>query len=76
MEERIPILKYKKRVRTIQDAKAILSKLISAFMKGEIDNKDAKDLCYLLNTYVAIHRDTDLEERIEQLENRSLNYVA
>jgi hypothetical protein len=46
----------------------LLSKLIAGFCRGEIDGDNAKTLCYLLVSWVNIARDSDLEQRIEKLE--------
>jgi hypothetical protein len=54
--------------KNIKDAKRILSKLISAFIKGEIEDQRAKTLCYLLNSFVMIVRDNDFETRLQLLE--------
>jgi chemotaxis regulatin CheY-phosphate phosphatase CheZ len=55
--------------KNIKDAKRILSKLISAFIKGEIEDQRAKTLCYLLNSFVMIVRDNDFETRLQLLES-------
>ena len=58
------------RIRKLKDAKRLLSRLIHEFQKGTINNRDAKDLCYLIVSFVQIAKDVDLEERINQLEER------
>ena len=54
--------------KTIEDAKKILSKLISAFIKGEIEDQKSKTLCYLINSFVMIIKDNDFENRLINLE--------
>ena len=54
--------------RNVNDAKRILSKLISEFIKGTIEDNRAKTLCYLLNSYVSITRETDFESRLSEVE--------
>jgi hypothetical protein len=54
--------------KNIKDAKRILSKLISAFIKGEIEDQRAKTLCYLLNSFVMIIKENDFEIRLKLLE--------
>jgi len=63
----------KKPVRTVNDAKRMLSKLIHGFQLGTINGTDAKTLCYLLISYTQIIRDFDFEERIKKLEERAKN---
>ena len=56
------------KIRQLKDAKRLLSKLITEFQKGTIKSREAKDLCYLIVSYVNIAKDIDLEERIKSLE--------
>lgn len=55
-------------VKSAKDARRMLSRLISEFRAGEIEGTNAKTLCYLLQTYVNIQKDTEIEERILALE--------
>ena len=57
--------------RTVNQARRLLSKLIAALYRGEVDDVRARTLCYLLINFVTICKDTDLEERISRLENAS-----
>lgn len=68
-----PLVANAKRVKSIEDAKNLLSKLISLFCKGRINGRDAKDLCYLLSQYVAVTKDTDFEARLQALEEKTEN---
>ncbi len=63
-----PLLGRPIRVNTQQKARQLLSRLILEFQKGTIKNKDAKDLCYLIISYVNVSTQTDIEERVKKLE--------
>jgi len=54
--------------RSVAQARRILSKLISAFIRGEIADGPAKTLTYLLVSFVGIIRDSDFEKRLQALE--------
>lgn len=56
------------RVRNNQDARRLLGRLILQLQTGAIENRLAKDLTYLLISYVQIARESDLEVRLEELE--------
>ncbi len=56
------------RVRNIQDARRLLSRLILQLQTGAIEGRQAKDLTYILISYVQIARESDLEVRLEELE--------
>jgi predicted nucleotidyltransferase len=58
------------RVKNLKDAKRLMSRLLVAFQRGDTDNRDAKDLAYLLSVYVQIVKDSEIEERIAMLEER------
>ena len=55
-------------VTKLKDAKRLLSRLITQFQCGEVDSRFAKDLCYLLTSYVSVAKDTEIEERLQLLE--------
>jgi len=55
--------------RTVNAARRLLSKLIAALYRGEIDDIRARTLTYMLISYVSICKDSSLEERIARLEN-------
>ena len=57
-----------KEIRNVKDARRLLSRIISEFRAGKIEGTDAKTMAYLLSVYVQITKDTELEERILQLE--------
>jgi len=63
-----PLLSGIEAPKNINDAKRILSKLISGFIRGEIEDTKAKTLCYLLTVYVSVIRETELEKRISEIE--------
>jgi hypothetical protein len=66
----IPLIKHRAKIRDISDAKNLLSKIISEFMKGNLQNQEAKTLCYLLINYVSICKDSDLEARLHEIESQ------
>jgi len=59
------------RVKNLRDAKKLLARLLVAFQRQELDGRKAKDLAYLLSVYVSIVKDSDLEERLRILEERT-----
>jgi hypothetical protein len=62
----------KKPVRTVQDAKKMLGKLIHAFQFGKIDSAQARTLTYMLISFAQMVKDADLEEWLENIERRVL----
>jgi len=56
------------KVTNLKTAKRLLSRLIYDLQPGAVDNQTAKDLTYLLTSYVNIFKTMELQERIEQLE--------
>lgn len=62
-----PLVKAVK-VRTIKDAKRLMSKLITGFQQGTIIGRDAKDMAYLLTVFLQIVKDFEIEKRIESIE--------
>lgn len=58
------------KVTKINHAKRLLSKLIYQLQKGEITGQLAKDLTYLLSTFINIFKTAELEERINKLEEK------
>lgn len=66
-------VKIPSRITNIRQAKRILSSLISEFVKGSITNQDAKDLAYLLSTFVSIIKDAELEQKLSLMEKRLEN---
>ncbi len=61
------------KVTKISDAKRLLSKLIYKLQIGEIEGQSAKDMTYLLISYVNMIKDIEFEERLKQLEERTQN---
>jgi len=59
------------RVRNLKDAKKLLGRLLVAFQRKEVDNRDAKDLAYLVSVYVQVLKDAELEQRIAKLEEKT-----
>ncbi len=58
------------KVTKISDAKRLLSKLIYKLQTGEIEGQSAKDMTYLLISYVNMIKDIEFEERLKQLEEK------
>ena len=56
------------RVNTLRSAKRLLSRLITQLQAGTIEGREAKDMCYLLSTFIVLVRDFDLEERVKKIE--------
>lgn len=67
VNDNTPLVKAVK-VRTIKDAKRLMSKLITAFQEKTIDGRDAKDMAYLLTVFLQIVKDFELEKRVEEIE--------
>ena len=68
--EGIPLLYRPIRINKIDDARRLLSRLILEFQKGTIQSRDAKDLCYLVVSYVNVASQTDLEARLSAIEQK------
>jgi hypothetical protein len=64
----IPLIPGKIRLTNIRGARRILSKLIAGFINNEIWDTNARTLTYLLSSYVAMTRDSDIESRLTELE--------
>jgi hypothetical protein len=58
----------KKPVRTARDATKMLGKLIHAFQFGKIDTVQARTLTYMLVSFSAMVKDSEFEERLDELE--------
>ncbi|MEI7812622.1 MAG: hypothetical protein WCJ01_09370 [Ignavibacteria bacterium] len=52
-------------IKNIRDAKDVLSKLIRGFCRGEIEDTQAKTLCYLLTSFVNISKEAEIEVEAE-----------
>lgn len=61
------------RIKKISDAKRLLSKLIYKLQTGEITGQVAKDLTYLLISYVNIVRDLEIENRLKIIEEKVIS---
>ena len=59
------------RLKTVDDARRLLSRLILEFQRGTIDDKKSKCLCYLVVSYVDVATQTDFEDRIKALEEKT-----
>jgi hypothetical protein len=58
------------KVTNLKNAKRLLSKLIYELQAGKISNQDAKDLTYLLVSFVNVFKQYETEQRISELERR------
>ena len=58
------------KVTNLKNAKRLLSKLIYELQAGTIDNQTAKDLTYLLVSFVNVFKQYEMERRISELEER------
>ena len=61
---------------SIKQARRLLSKLISGFIKGQIAAEDSRTLAYLLGVFVGIAKDSDIFERLEKIESQLLQNGA
>ena len=66
-----PLLDKPIRIRKIKDAKRLLSKLIYELQTGKIQSQQAKDLTYLLISFVNITTATEFESRLKSLEDQT-----
>jgi hypothetical protein len=58
------------KVNNPKQAKKLLSRLIYMLQIDKVESKKAKDLTYLLSVFISIVKETELEQRIADLENR------
>lgn len=58
------------KVTSLKQAKRLLSKLIYDLQTGMIENQTAKDLTYLLVSYVNVFKQYEIEKRIDEIEKR------
>lgn len=54
----------------VKDVKRAYSKLIQDYCKGNVANDDAKTMVYLFSGYLQLVRDIEMENRINQLEEK------
>ena len=59
------------KVTNLKNAKRLLSKLIYELQTGKIDNQTAKDLTYLLVSFVNVFKQYEMEGRISELERKA-----
>jgi hypothetical protein len=63
-----PLLVTSGGIRSLKGAKRLQSKLISEFIAGNIEDRKARTLCYLITTYINIIRDIEFEDRLKNIE--------
>ncbi len=56
------------KVTSLKNAKRLLSRLIYDLQSGLIENQTAKDLTYLLVSYVNVFKQYEIEKRIDEIE--------
>jgi hypothetical protein len=56
------------KVTNLKNAKRLLSKLIYELQAGTIDNQTAKDLTYLLVSFVNVFKPYEMEKRVSEIE--------
>jgi len=59
------------KVTNLKNAKRLLSKLIYELQAGTIEGQRAKDLCYLLISYVNVFKSYEIENRLTELEKKA-----
>lgn len=69
----IPPLTRAIRVKDSRSAKRLLSRLIVQIQRGEIFNETAKDLTYLLNSFIALMKFSDEEREISEFISKQLS---
>lgn len=65
----VPIF-AKKPIRSVRDAKKMLSRIIHVFQSGTVSSEHVKTLCYLLTSWVSIVNSADFENRLSEIELR------
>lgn len=56
------------RVKRIQDARRLLSRLIYLYQLDQVTGEKARVLTYLVNSFIALWKDIELAGKIEELE--------
>lgn len=56
------------RISSVRDARRLLARLIREFQTGRVEDRWAKTLTYLVVSYVSVTRDSEIEERLQRLE--------
>lgn len=60
------------KVNNLKSARRLLSRLIYQLQTGEVENQTAKDLTYLLISYVNVFKTYEFEQRLIKLEEKLL----
>lgn len=60
----------KKRLKTLGDVRRYLAGLLNRFEAGEIDGNHLKAAAYVSNILTSTIKDSDLEERLDKLEQQ------
>lgn len=64
----IPIYKNNVRLNNSNDVRKLLSRVANALLQDEISEDRARAIVYLSNTLLNTIKQTDLEQRLEELE--------
>ena len=52
-------------VKDVKTAKRLLSRLISEYQTGGVNETYCKTLCYMLNVFISIEKELETQQRIE-----------
>lgn len=58
------------KVTNLKNAKRLLSRLIYDLQAGKIEGQQAKDLCYLLISFVNVFKSYEIENRLNEIERK------
>jgi len=58
------------KVYSLKQAKKLLSRIIYRYQLDEIEAQKARTLTYLLSIFIAVVKESDLEQRLESLEDK------
>jgi len=62
-----------RRIKSLNDVRRLISRLIPELRAGTLESKDARTLTYMLITYVRVFKESDLESRVQELEEFGRN---
>ncbi len=57
-------------IETIKDARNVMASLLAAVAIGEMTPSEANDVARIVDTYIETIKTTDLEERLQRMEER------
>lgn len=56
----------------VRSARTAMARVITGYLDGTVQERQAKAVCALLSDYVTTVMNTDFEERLQKLEERSM----